>query len=124
MTASISVNIFLSLEGRWPKANLFAQFCYDVLDDLLPEEDRDVFVDIKLSHHAENQAAGYCFGFEDEVYIEIARNSQGVPYTLQEMARNLAHELVHAKQFITDTSKSESEAYGKESILTEAHWGK
>ena len=123
-TVSISVNIFLSLEGRWPQANLYSQFCYDVLDNLLPNEEKDVFIDIKLSHHAENQAAGYCYGFTDEVYIEIARNSHGIPYTLEEIARNLAHELVHAKQFITNTPKSETEAYGKESELTEAFWAK
>jgi len=123
-TASISVNIFLSLEGRWPQANLYSQFCYDILDDILPDEDRDVFVDIKLTHHSEHQAAGYCYGFTDEVYIELARNSDGYKYTLTELARNLAHELVHAKQFITDTPKLESEAYGKENTLTERHWGK
>lgn len=123
-TASIFVNIFLSLEGRWPQANLYSQFCYDVLDNLLPNDDKDVFIDIKLSHHTENQAAGYCYGFTDEVYIEIARNSHGIPYTLDEIARNLAHELVHAKQFITNTPKSETEAYGKESELTEAFWAK
>ena len=99
-TASIFVNIFLSLEGRWPQANLYSQFCYDVLDNLLPNDDKDVFIDSKLSHHTDNQAAGYCYGFTDEVYIEIARNSHGIPYTLDEIARNLAHELVHAKQYI------------------------
>lgn len=123
-TASISVNIFLSLEGRWPQANLYSQFCYDILYDILPEQDRDVFVDITLTHHADGQAAGYCRGDEDEVFIQIARNSHDVPYTLDELARNLAHELVHAYQFITDSPKLESEAYGKENMLTEMYWGK
>ena len=123
-TASISVNIFLSLEGRWPKANLYSQFCYDILYDILPDEDRDVFVDIKLTHHADQQAAGYCRGDEEEVYIQIARNSCDVPYTHTELARNLAHELIHAYQFITNSPKLESEAYGKENILVEKYWAK
>ena len=118
------MNIFLSLEGRWPQANLYSQFCYDILYDILPDEDRDVFVDIKLTHHADGQAAGYCRGDDEEVYIQIARNSHDVPYTLDELARNLAHELVHAYQFITNSPKSEREAYGKENILTEMYWGK
>jgi len=118
------VNIFLSLEGRWPQANLYSQFCYDILYDILPDQDRDVFVDIKLKHHSENEAAGYCYGYEDEVFIEIARNSFDEPYTLDELARNLAHELVHAYQFITNSPRTESEAYGKENMLTEKFWGK
>ena len=121
---SISVNIFLSLEGRWPQANLYSQFCYDILYDILPDQARDVFVDIKLKHHSENEAAGYCYGYEDEVFIEIARNSFDEPYTLDELARNLAHELVHAYQFITNAPRTESEAYGKENMLTEKFWGK
>ena len=121
---SISVNIFLSLEGRWPQANLYSQFCYDILYDILPDQDRDVFVVIKLKHHSENEAAGYCYGYEDEVFIEIARNSFDEPYTLDELARNLAHELVHAYQFITNSPRTESEAYGKENMLTEKFWGK
>jgi hypothetical protein len=118
------VNIFLSLEGRWPQANIYSQFCYDILYDILPDQNRDIFVDIKLKHHSENEAGGYCYGFEDEVFIEIARNSFDVPYTLDELARNLAHELVHAYQFITNSPVVESEAYGKETILTEKYWGK
>ncbi len=123
-TASISVNIFLSLEGRWPQANLYSQFCYDILYDILPDEDRDVFVDIELLHHVDHQAAGYCRGDEEEVYIQIARNSCEVPYTHAELARNLAHELIHAYQFITGSPTTESEAYGKENLLTERYWGK
>ena len=118
------MNIFLSLEGRWPKANLYSQFCYDILYDILPDEDRDVFVDIKLTHHADHQAAGYCRGDEDEVYIQIARNSCDVPYTHTELARNLAHELIHAYQFLTGSPTTESEAYGKEILLVETYWAK
>ena len=118
------MNIFLSLEGRWPQANLYSQFCYDILYDILPDEDRDVYVDIELLHHVDHQAAGYCRGDEEEVYIQIARNSCDVPYTHTELARNLAHELVHAYQFITSSPTTESEAYGKENLLVETYWAK
>jgi len=85
-----------------------------------------------------------CLGDKNSVEIELARGSGNTTFTLKEMMVNLAHELVHAKQFIkgelhpslnrwkkldySNTAYSrqpwEKEAYLLEDKLVEKFWNK
>ena len=59
-----------------------------------------VNIEIDIVQSCEGNAAGYCLGDTDFAEIELARNCMGVAYSLDEVAKHLAHELVHAKQWI------------------------
>ena len=103
------------------------------------------FIDDDRSH------AGFCLGDEQESVIDIATHhvyecGEETLYTPAEIARTLAHEIVHAKQFARgqinlvdhvwrrgeetidctglnyDESPWELEAYAYEEILTDLFW--
>ena len=81
-------------------------YIYDVLDEMFesePERDIDVFVDFLTL--LEDNADGFCWGDSDEVSINIACGGEfeaGVytAYDRDAQMLSLAHELVHAKQYI------------------------
>ena len=57
---------------------------------------RHVDVDIHFRTKIEDELAGWCSGDRDEVVIEISRDYEDTKTLLL----NIAHEIVHAKQFI------------------------
>lgn len=110
---------------------------------------RDVTISIHYKKVLENGNLGLCFPADkDHVHILVARkNNFGEYVTSKELAKIVAHELVHAKQYFkgqfdfccrfrTSTSKPyinfneveyedqpwEIEAFGLEGILTETFW--
>ena len=93
----------------------------------------------KLDHGAQ----GLCWGdHKSHAEISIARTSNGDAFTLEEMMQTLAHEMVHAKQYLRrelcgysmawkgrkprnykyENAPWEKEAYRLEEELFKKHW--
>ena len=59
-----------------------------------------IFINFKTT--LDNQAEGLCWGDPSEGYVDIsiARTSIGKKMTMKSMMQTLAHEMVHAKQYL------------------------
>ena len=134
--------IILNIEGRVKEKKRLTQFADDVIHHLMPRIKRDVTVDIRMVTHCDGGYLGLCWGDKKIAEIEICRKHGKRQLPAHEIALNLAHELVHAKQFIRgdlhpstetwcrqDHSKTpyrkkpwEIEAYGLEEKLLEMFW--
>lgn len=112
---------------------------------------RPVDINMKIVKHLPDNDMGLCDGDRDEVNIDIAKgyldeNDQYQLYDYDLVIRTVAHELIHAKQFIRGQMSStsdnwiekgvkkdcrrlpykklpwEKEAYGLEDELFETYW--
>ena len=92
--------VYLSINGRIAKKKQIENFVFDVLEHLMPRLRRDVSIDVNVVTRCDNHHYALCLGDKDSAEIELARGSGDLTFTLEEMILNLAHELVHAKQFI------------------------
>ena len=130
------------INGRIKNKRKVEDFVYNTLFDLMPRLKRTVYVDVNIVTQCDNDYHALCHGDKEEVVIELARESNGVKFTHNEMMLNLAHELVHAKQFLRgelhpslqtwcrqDYSKTpyrdtpwEKEAYLLEGKILNKHW--
>ena len=87
------LNVFF--QGRVRQQARLQEFACDVINDLLPREfKRDIDIHVRFTKNID--AMGYCH-MEDEETIAIEVCNQG---DLNQIASTIAHELVHAKQFI------------------------
>jgi len=81
---------------------------------------RQIDVDVIFKDKLEGDAAGWCTGDTNEILIELDNT-----YTGKELYRNIAHEIVHAKQFLRgeelDAEKMEMEAMVGERELVELY---
>ena len=130
------------INGRIKHKKKVEDFVYNALFDLMPRLKRTVYIDVNVVKECDNGYSALCYGDKEEVVIELARESNNIKYSLDEMMLHLAHELVHAKQFIrqelhpslqswckVDYSKTpynrtpwEKEAYLLEEELINKHW--
>ncbi len=130
------------INGRIKHKKKVEDFVYNTLFDLMPRLKRTVYIDIDVVTECDNGTSALCWGDNEEIQIELARECNGIKYTVDEMMLHLAHELVHAKQFIkgelhpsllkwcqqdysnTPYSKTpwETEAYRLEDIILTKHW--
>lgn len=87
------LNVFF--QGRVRQQVRLEEFACDVISDLLPREfKREVNIHVRFVKSLD--ALGYCHKEDNEtICIEIC--NQG---PIEQIASTLAHELVHAKQFI------------------------
>ena len=114
-------------------------------------KDYDIHVNFRKFIDTDQVHAGFCLGDSEESVIDIATHhvyecGEETRYTPVEIARTLAHEIVHAKQFARgqinlvdhvwrrgeetidctglnyDESPWEVEAYAYEEILTDLFW--
>ena len=134
------INIYLT--GQIAQKRRIHTYVRSILTYLMPRLRRDIDIQINVTKECEDGAYGLCLGERDEVEIHLSRESQGVKIPLEEMMQTLAHELVHAKQFIkgdlspmmrnykniyyakTPHSRQpwELEAYRKEKRLLQTFW--
>ena len=134
------INIYLT--GQVAQKRRINTYVRSVLTYLMPKLRKDIEIYIKVTKDCEGGVCGLCWGERDEVKIHLSRENQGVKIPLEEMMQTLAHELVHAKQFIkgdlspmmrkykniyhakTPHSKQpwELEAYRKEKKLLQTFW--
>jgi hypothetical protein len=125
-----------TVTGAVPKKKQFEQYIDRIMNDFFPQDISDhVNLDIKFKPCCEYDAAGYCYDDDGGITVEIAKTCGGVPYTVDQLAVHLAHELVHVKQYIEGTGglndrlpyelrPSEIEAYALEYVLCEKYWNK
>jgi hypothetical protein len=134
--------MYISVNGRIAKKKQVEIFIFDVLEHLMPRLKRKVNIDVNIVTRCDNQHYALCLGDKNCAEIELARGSCHTKFSLDEMMLNLAHELVHAKQFIkgelhpnlnrwksldySNTAYSrqpwEKEAYLLEDKLLETYW--
>jgi hypothetical protein len=134
--------MYISVNGRIAKKKQVENFIFDVLEHLMPRLKRNVSIDVNIVTRCDKQHYALCLGDKNSVEIELARGSCETKFSLDEMMLNLAHELVHAKQFIKgelhpnlnrwkslDYSNTvysrqpwEKEAYLLEDKLLETYW--
>jgi len=89
------INVLIN--GRIKNKQKVLEYSHNILKHLMPRIRREVDVIIDIVKNIDDTDwLACCYGDKDEVYIEIKRL-----YNLDEMMLNLAHELVHAKQYIT-----------------------
>jgi len=83
--------------GRIKNKKRVEQFVHDCFNHYFDGRlKRTVDVDVHFRNKIEGDLAGWCSGDKDEIRIEIARDYENTKTLL----RNIAHEIVHAKQFI------------------------
>mgnify|MGYP000160601495 CR=1 FL=1 len=134
--------MYISVNGRIARKKQVEIFIFDVLEHLMPRLKRKVNIDVNIVTRCDNQHYALCLGDKNCAEIELARGSCDTKFSLDEMMLNLAHELVHAKQFIkgelhpnlnrwksldySNTAYSrqpwEKEAYLLEDKLLETYW--
>ena len=152
--------------GRFPQKLRMEKFAYDVINHFFKRDRKEnITIAIEMQTSLDGNDAGYCvdygvhnhgsFGRKNgkirTIAITLSRNyinaeeDEKFPYTVREIASTLAHELVHAKQYIRRelTAKSlnlglgalkndksleykdlpwEKEAYGLEEELLALYW--
>jgi hypothetical protein len=89
-----------NLKGRIKNRDKVLSYIDSVCYSLLPRLKRTVDIDIEIVNKCDGENSALCWGDKDQVEIELARHSFDTKFTLEEMMLTLAHELVHAKQFI------------------------
>ena len=90
----------VTVNGRIAKKDKVKEYSEQALSELMPRLRRNVDIDIYIVTECDEKNYALCWGDKNEVEIELARKSGSKKFTHDEMMLNLAHELVHAKQFI------------------------
>ena len=90
----------VTVNGRIAKKQKVKEYSEQALSELMPRLRRNVDIDIYIVTECDEKNYALCWGDKNEVEIELARKSGSKKFTHDEMMLNLAHELVHAKQFI------------------------
>ena len=85
--------------GRIKNRKRVEQFVHDCFNHYFDGRlKRAVNVDVHFKDKIEGDLAGWCSGDRDEIRIEVAKDYEST----ETLLRNIAHEIVHAKQFIRD----------------------
>lgn len=97
----------VEITGQIKNRAIVELFVANVLKELKIHRFTSRYIDIKFSTQVEDGAHGYCHGDNETVEIEIAKNAYPLeggtkirPLGFLEIMKTLAHELVHAKQFL------------------------
>jgi hypothetical protein len=86
--------------------------CYLGLDKLRGE------ITINLKNRLEEESFGLCYGDRKEAEIQIASTTFGQSISREDKLKTIAHELVHAHQYLTGKMKTFT-AGGEESWVTQ-----
>lgn len=107
---------YIDLNGRWPQKDRFHDFAYNCIYHFFRNDlKRDVFIDINLKRDLKNYL-GLCDGTRSQVEIDLARSYDGRRESINALALTLAHEIVHAKQFIRGEINDTNYIYKKGSV--------
>jgi len=129
--------IDIIIKGTIAKRIDILSYAFDIMLHYLPHN-KQCTIDIHFSNKIDGYY-GVCMGDENDVEIEIAKINPvtGDKFTLNEMMLNLAHELVHAKQYLLGELPPdhgpkpippyrhqpwEREAYKSEEFLYNRYW--
>ena len=137
-------HIYVEFVGRIAQKRRITRFVRDTILHFMPKMRRPVDIEITTVNRCPHDYFALCWGNRNTVEIEIARGSDEVEFDIDEMMLNLAHELIHAKQFLRGDLTStlrwgdkhadvnaayfsqpwEREAYNKEEDIYEKYWKK
>lgn len=102
--------IKLVMSGRCPQFDRLEDFACDVINHFFPRDlKRDVLIGVDFEKNLEDNDAGQCvdYGVFDNnrlIHISLSKRfideDENFAYSAKEIATTLAHELVHAKQWI------------------------
>jgi ribonuclease HII len=92
--------IRLSIKGRIAKKERIEKYIQTALLDMMPRLKRLIEIDLNVVTKCDDNNYALCWGDKNIIEIELARTSGDIKFTHDEMMLNLAHEIVHAKQFI------------------------
>jgi|TARA_B100001093_G_C26751591_1_gene981398 hypothetical protein len=85
--------------GKIKNKSKLIKFVDDVVMHLLPYPyKREIFIAIEFTNDLEN--AGECVGDRHSADITIAKQIDGIEISTRDICLTIAHELVHAKQYI------------------------
>jgi hypothetical protein len=134
--------IDIQINGQIAQKRRIRTYIKSCIAYLSPRLRKDVRIELNVLTTLEESAYAHCYGDRNGVQIDLARCSGHLKFSLEEQMLNLAHELVHAKQFIKgdlspvrfkyktkDYSRTpysrqpwELEAYRKEEKLFQTFW--
>jgi hypothetical protein len=144
MTTSKGFNINVEFIGQIAQKKRITQFVKDTIINFMPKMMRPIDIEITTVNRCPHDYFALCWGNRNTVEIEIARGSEDEEFDINEMMLNLAHELIHAKQFLRGDLTStlrwgdkhadiqaayfsqpwEREAYSKEGDIYAKYWEK
>lgn len=139
---------YVDIAGKLAQKKKFVDYTYRILDHYFGDRiKRDVDINITILTRIEEDYVGTCDGDKSSINIDLSRYRRKKKLSLEEIAENLAHELIHAKQFIRGEINGENlkyryksgfvkdcsnmsyrdtpwekEAYGNERMLFELYW--
>lgn len=90
----------ITIKGEIESKDKVLSFAETVINSLMPFFEKEINIDINIVPRCEDENSALCWGSKESAKIELAQKSYDVEFTLEDMMLNLAHELVHAKQFL------------------------
>jgi len=106
----------VSMLGNIRQKERLEAFSLDVCNDLFSDLEPYGHINIRIKRKLD--AYGYCWPpEEDAIEIEV-RNEKDI----RTVALTIAHELVHARQFLTESAVCEDEAEKLEYELVDLYW--
>lgn len=132
-------NIHVEIRGQVKDKKRIIKYTRSVIHYFMPRLRRNIIVDLTFKKDLDGDY-GYCMGSKDHIEIEIGKYN----LSLDKMMLTLAHELIHAKQFLKgelsptlrnwkshpmphvpySRSPWEREAYKKEEFIWDMFWVK
>jgi len=76
--------ISVSINGRIKNKKKVEEFVYNTLIHLMPRLRRTVYIDVNIVTRCEKQHYALCMGDKESVEIEVARESKGIKFSLEE----------------------------------------
>lgn len=100
-----------TIEGRYKNKAAVDQYVENLCREL--KLFKNLQIDIVFKTKLEGDCMGFCIE-GDPIEIDIAKSSEGRTVSFFEQMNTLAHEMVHAKQFMRGEYPSEREAKERE----------
>jgi len=92
---------YVDIAGRLANKDKFISYTYRILDHFFGERiKRDVDININVFQTSGKNVVGECYGDKESITIDLYKKDGRRKLNTEAIAQNLAHELVHAKQFI------------------------
>ena len=93
----------MSLDIEGCRSQSLIEYIEKVAEYLGLNDDRyiDSLIIVEFVKECDGFASGYCYGDAELVNVEIARNDACGKIPLAQLKRNIAHELIHAKQIVS-----------------------
>ena len=90
------------ISGRVKNKKRIEQYIHALAKELNIHRMWSKVIFVKFRKSLEDDAQGLCWGDYNDGYaeIKIARESLGEPVEYEEMLKTIAHEMVHARQFL------------------------